>query len=85
MNEGGKGGSGRGRNVCGGEKIGKESRLSPVIRGGGIPVCRGGGWGRCGGVRDDRGSLIKRERGRENGKGETMFGIEREQTIICID
>lgn len=27
------------------EKIGKESRLSPVIRGGGIPVWRGGGGG----------------------------------------
>lgn len=37
------------------------------------------------GVRDDWSSLIKRERGRENGEGETMFGIEREQTIICID
>lgn len=34
-----------------------------------------GGWG----VGETGGSLIKRE------KGETMFGIEREQTIICID
>ena len=26
-----------------------------------------------------------REGGRERGEGETMFGIKREQTIICID
>jgi len=58
------------------EKIGKESRLSPVIRGGGIPVWRGrgpGGWEK---FIDKKG---------ERGDGETMFGIEREQTIICID
>lgn len=57
MKEGGKGGSGRGRDVCVGEggwgKIGKESRLSPVIRGGGIPVWRGG----CGWVRRGEGRL----------------------------
>lgn len=68
----------RGR-VGGWEKIGKESRLSPVIRGGGIPVW---GWG----VRRGEGGpeFIDKKGGRE-GEGETMFGIKREQTIICID
>lgn len=65
MNGGGKGG----RDVCvggRGEKIGKESRLSPVIRGG--ESLSGGGWVRR--VREDRGSLIKSERGREGEGGE---------------
>lgn len=66
------------------EKIGKESRLSPVIRGGGIPVWRVGGRG---GVRrgEGRPGFIDKKGGRERGEGETMFGIKREQTIICID
>lgn len=55
----------------GGRKIGKESRLSPVIRGGGIPrlgeVVGGRGEGGEAGVREDRSSLIKREGG---GRGE---------------
>lgn len=39
-----------GREGWGGRKIGKENRLSPVIRGGGIPVRRGvkAGWVRRG-------------------------------------
>lgn len=34
--------------MCVGEKIGKESRLSFVIMGGGIPVWKGGGEGLVG-------------------------------------
>lgn len=71
---------------CGGGKIGKENRLSPVIRGGGIPVRRGvkAGWVRRG---ERRLKFIDKtgRRERERGEGETMFGIKREQTIICID
>lgn len=67
-----------------GGEIGKENRLSPVIRGGGIPVRRGGGGVRRG---ERRVKFIdkKGRRERERGEGETMFGIKREQTIICID
>lgn len=61
MNEGAWGG--------GGEKIGKESRLSPVINGG-IPGRREGEGG------ERPGFIEKKHR---------LFGIGRKQTIICID
>lgn len=93
MNEGGKGGSGvrqgcvQGRaGEVGGGKIGKENRLSPVIRGGGIPLRRGVKAGRV--RRGERRLKFidkKGRREREREEGETMFGIKREETIICID
>ena len=57
---------------AGWEKIGKESRLSPVIRGGGIPVWRGGeaGWVRRG---EGRPGFIDKK-GREGGRGEEGRG-----------
>lgn len=34
---------------------------------------------------EGRPGFIDKKGGRERGEGETMFGIKREQTIICID
>lgn len=66
----------------GGRKIGKESRLSPVIRGGGIPRLRGGGVRR--GVREDRSSLMKREGGGREGerRGDYVWHQERADNYL---
>lgn len=72
MNEGTRGGGARGSEEGGRIKIGKESRLSPVINGG-IPVWRGG-W--RGSVRERPGFIEKKH---------SVFGMKRKQTIIYID
>lgn len=68
-------------------EIGKENRLSPIIKGKGNPRPEGGV--KAGRVRRGERRLKfidkKGRRERERGEGETMFGIKREQTIICID
>lgn len=75
---------------AGGTKIGKESRLSPVIRGGGIPILRGGegrGGGRVGGwVRrgEGRPGLIdkKGEREGEGRMGDYVWHRERADNYL---
>lgn len=58
-----------------GKKIGKESRLSPVINGG-IPVWRARREGQVGCVVERPGFIEKKH---------SVFGMKRKQTIIYID
>lgn len=73
MNKGMRGGE-RDRGGGGKKKIGKESRLSPVINGG-IPARRKGRRGRRVAQGKDLDSLRKN----------SVFGMKRKQTIIYID
>lgn len=59
----------------GGGKIGKESRLSPVINGG-IPAWRGRREVQAGCVGERPGFIEKKH---------SVFGMKRKQTIIYID